>query len=266
MNAAVGIWLQGAGEMASGVALRLHAAGYHLVMAEVARPLAVRRLVCFSEAIFTGTVHVAGVEGRRVAAEVAVYETDWVPVMVDPSAKQMERLMPAAVIDARMTKLAPQELPRGEAPLIGLGPGFTAGRDADLVVETHRESTPGRIITTGSALPNTGVPGEVGGRTGERLLRSPAAGRLTARCRIGDLVRKGQIVATVDGRPVVSALDGMLRGLVANETELFAGMKVGDVDPRGTAVDPAQVTGKAQAIGDGVYRALRRLGIEPRRG
>lgn len=261
MNGGPRIWVQGAGEMASAVAVCLSRAGCRVVMAEIAAPLAVRRQVCFSEAVYEGAACVAGVLGVLVVADDAEFLDRAVNVMVDPTAARMPRLRPDAVVDARMTKRVPAPLPRGEAPLVGLGPGFTCGLNADRVVETHREAGPGRVIATGSAAADTGVPGEVGGATRARLLRAPAAGRLDPRCAIGDQVAAGQVLGFVAGEPVVAGLDGMLRGLVHSGAVLAAGDKIGDIDPRGAAVDPTEVTDKGLAIGAGVLRALADLGV-----
>lgn len=257
------IWIQGAGEMASATALCLVRAGYRVVMVDLERPLAVRRLVCFAEAVYTGRAQVEEVVGVLCAPGAGVWRDGEVVVMVDPVAAALERLGPDAVVDARLTKRPPELLPCGRRPLIGIGPGFTCGRDADLVVETHRGSGPGRVIDVGGAEPDTGIPGVVAGQSVARVLRSPAAGRLRACCVIGDLVRAGQTIGEVNGLPVTSALDGLLRGLVHERAELIPGVKVGDVDPRGASVDPRAVTDKGLAIGAGVWRALVRLGVSP---
>jgi xanthine dehydrogenase accessory factor len=152
-----------------------------------------------------------------------------------------------------------------DAPVIGLGPGFRCGRDARFVVETHRGARLGEVLAEGEAAANTGVPGAVGGETDRRLLRAPAAGRLEPRASIGDLVRAGEVVATVAGVPVTSQIDGRLRGLVHPAAELNRGEKVGDVDPRGAEVDPRKVSDKALAVAGGVLEALLRLGIAPER-
>jgi len=258
-----GIWIQGAGELASGVGWRLVRCGYRVLMAEVAAPLAVRRLVCFSEAVRIGEVAVEGVTGRLALPSEAVWSRGEVTVIVAPDGDQMGRLRPDVVIDARMTKRAPDPLPRAAAPLIGLGPGFRCGKNADLIVETHRGARLGTVIDAGQALADTGVPGDVGGATASRLLRAPGVGYLTPRCVIGDLVHAGDTIGTVDGRPVRAEVAGRVRGLISSDVELFAGMKVGDIDPRGAAIDPGLVSDKALAIAGGVLEGLLRLGARP---
>jgi len=253
------VWIQGAGEMASGAAVALLSTGYQVVLAEIANPLAVRRLVCFSEAIYEGVAVVAGRRGQLMKPDAASFASATVAVLVDPAASQLHRLDPDVVVDARMTKVVPHPLPRGSRPLIGLGPGFTCGRDADLVVETLRGADLGQVIATGQAAGYTGNPGPVGGRTIERLLRAPAAGNLVPIFKIGDLVSEGQVIGHVGGLPVISAVSGLLRGLVHPQAELVVGEKVGDVDPRGEAIDPTDLTDKAQRVGEGVCKAVAML-------
>lgn len=261
MNQVGGIWIQGAGEMASAVAVVLVQAGYRVVMAELPRPLAVRRLVCFSEAVYAGRATVAGIPGQLANPDAIGFRDGVVGISIDPSASALRRLSPRAVIDARLTKRAPVALPAAPAVVIGLGPGFTCGVDADLVIETHRAAGPGTVISEGGAAPDTGVPGVVGGHTSARVLRAPAAGHLRPCCVIGDLVVAGQAVGDVAGEPVISQLDGLVRGLIHERAELCPGMKVGDVDPRGVVVDPRAVSDKGLAIGGGVLQALNRLGV-----
>ncbi len=259
-----GIWIQGAGELASGVAWRLFRCGFPVVMAEVAAPLAVRRLVCFAEAVYAGQARVEGVMGLLVTSEDAVFSREAVTVMVDPEGQQLRRLRPAVIVDARMTKRAPRPLPAPATPVIGLGPGFRCGRDAVFVVETHRGARLGSLLREGEAAADTGIPGPVGGQTSRRLLRAPAAGRLRPLCRIGELVKAGQTVAFVGSEPLNSSIDGLLRGLVHPEVELSTGDKVGDVDPRGAVVDPRLVSDKSLAVAGGVLEGVLGLGIWPR--
>ena len=263
MNKGGNIWIQGAGELASGVAVRLVRSGYRVVLAETEKPLAVRRQVSFSEAVYVGRTLVEDVSGVLVEPSVVTFLTGQVAVVVDPGGSQLSRLGAGAVVDARMTKNPPEPLSVGTVPLIGLGPGFKCGRDADLIIETHREARLGAVITAGTATPNTGVAGQVGGQTSLRVLRAPVAGCFTPLFEIGDLVQEGMILGHVGGLPVVSGLAGMIRGLVHPEAELSAGAKVGDVDPRGREIDPSLVSDKALAVGGGVLEALLSLKVLP---
>ncbi len=258
-----GVWIQGAGEIASGIGMRLARCGYPVIMAEIEHPLAVRRLVSFSEAVYSGNAAVEGVPGRLVDAGQVMWKHHEISVFIDPQGKEMDRLRPAAVVDARLTKCPPQPLFVGAAPVIGIGPGFCCGRDATHIVETHRGARMGEVISEGEAAPNTGIPGVVWGQSALRVAYSPAAGNLKPAVKIGDLVNEGSILGFVDGQPVIGRLDGMVRGLIHPLAELSVGIKVGDIDPRGSNVDPAKVTDKALAIGGGVLESLLRLGIIP---
>ncbi len=257
------IWIQGAGELASGVAMRLARSGYQIVMAEISNPLAVRRLVAFSEAVYGGKADVEGVAGLLVENLDTRHPQETVRVLVDPEAEYLLVAQAAAVVDARMTKKTPQPLPLCGQLLIGLGPGFVCGRDADLIMETHRGARLGEVIRQGEAFKNTGIPGVVGGQSANRVVYSPASGRLDPKVAIGDLVKEGELLGKVAGEPVHSRIGGLVRGLVHPSAELSRGEKVGDVDPRGPQVDPALVTDKALAIAGGVLEALLGAGILP---
>jgi len=217
------IWIQGAGELASGVAFRLYHCGYRIVLAEVAKPKAVRRLVAFAEAVYSGQAMVEGISGRFLPSEQVDFPLDHVAICIDPAGRQIRRLQPAAVVDARMTKKRPSPLPTADIPIIGLGPAIRCGRDAVFVVETHRQARLGALLTEGEAIPNTGAPGLLGGETSRRLLRSPASGQLQPQRQIGDLVQEGETVATVAGEVVKSQIAGLLRGLIHPEAELSTG-------------------------------------------
>ncbi len=268
--------LRGGGDLGTGVAHRLVRAGYRVVVLEAEAPRAVRRRVAFAEAVFSGEVTVEGVVGRMVGADEVHSAWDeaaereegapppWVPVVVDPGGESLGSLRPAVVIDARMAK---RNLGTGidDAPLtVALGPGFAAGRDVDLVIETKRGHSLGAVIEDGAALPDTGVPGEVGGATASRLLRSPADGEFNSVAAIGDIVSEGDTVASVAGKPVVAAVGGIVRGLIADGLLVREGEKVGDVDPRGSEVDPGAISDKARAVGGAVLEALLSRGMLPR--
>lgn len=260
------VWIQGAGELASGVAWRLWRCGYQVRMAEVANPLAVRRLVAFSEAVYEGKALVEGCPGTLIHGDGRVIpDSSSIEVIVDPEGLSLDHFRPQAVVDARMTKRSPQPLTSGGALLVGLGPGFVCGESADLIVETHREARLGEVIRQGSAAANTGIPGVVGGQSARRVVYAPVAGNLVPARKIGDLVAEGQIIGTVDGKCVYAGIEGTLRGLVHPKAELLAGEKVADVDPRGKEVDPSHITDKALAVGGGVLEALLSQGIWPSR-
>ena len=249
----------GAGDLASGVAHRLRRAGFSVVMTELAEPRALRRAVSFASAVTEGQVTVEGVVARRARSAGGarrILAQGAIPVMVDPEARLALSLRPEVLVDARMAKRN-LGVTRGQAPIvIGLGPGFVAGADVHLVVETMRGHGLGRVIDAGPAAPNTGVPGEVLGYARERVLWSPADGVLQGRCRIGQPVAAGAVVAEVGGLPVVAGVSGVLRGLARDGLQVRAGEKVGDVDPRGVVEYCFTISDKARAIGGGVLEAI----------
>jgi xanthine dehydrogenase accessory factor len=250
--------VKGAGDLASGVALRLHRAGFDVVMTETARPTAVRRTVAYAEAVYEGTMVVEGVEGVKVddvGGIAALLRRRAIPVLVDPRATALSILRPALLVDAVVAKRNLGTRITDAPAVVALGPGFVAGRDVHAVIETKRGHTLGRVILRGEALPDTGVPGEVGGFAEERLLRSPAAGVFASELRIGDQVAAGQVVGRVGDVPVLARLDGALRGLLHPGLEVTPGFKLGDVDPRAAREHCLSVSDKALAVAGGVLEA-----------
>ncbi len=253
------ILVRGGGDLASGVVMRLHRAGWQVIVAELPEPLAVRRYVAFAQAMFDGEVQIEEVPGRRVKsfAEAArAVEQGIVPVMADPRLSVRADFDPHVLVDGRMMK-SPPDVGLDAAPLvIGLGPGFTAGLDCHAVVETNRGPFLGRVIWEGQAQPDTGVPERVGDYQAERVLRAPTAGRLEALIDIGAIVQAGEEIARVDGQPVRAPFNGVLRGLLQGGLTVRAGAKIGDVDPRGDARLSRLVSDKALSVGGGVLEAI----------
>jgi xanthine dehydrogenase accessory factor len=253
------VLVKGAGDLATGVAYRLHRAGFPVVMTEIAEPTPVRRTVSFAEAVYEGETQVEGLRARLVAGPAAVRQAiaeGLIPVVVDPEARLVPELRPMVVVDAIIAKrnVGTSKL---DAPIvIGLGPGFVAGEDVHAVVETNRGHYLGRVFLSGSAEPNTGVPGPVGGYTTERLLRAPVEGTFASVCSIGDQVEKGEVAARVDGEPVLAGVGGVLRGLVRDGLHVTKGMKIGDVDPRAARDHCFTISDKGLAIGGGVLEAV----------
>lgn len=253
------ILIKGAGDLASGVAFRLHQAGFPIVMTELPQPLAVRRTVTFSEAIYAGEVSVEGVVARRAETHdeaLVLARQGIIAVLVDPDAQAIWTLHPTVVVDAIMAK---RDLGThlDDAPLvIALGPGFTAGVDCHAVVETNRGHNLGRIYWQGSAEPNTSIPGSIGGYTQDRVLRAPSAGTLRTVARIGDRVRRGQVLARVNGDAVIAPLSGVLRGLLRDGMAVQPGMKIGDIDPRAKPEYCYTISDKSLAMGGGVLAAI----------
>lgn len=254
------IALKGAGELASAVAHRLHRSGLQrLFLLETESPLAVRRGVCFSEAIHDGRKTVEGVTAIRASTPSAcrrLWERGDLAVLVDPRWQSLREFQPDVVIDAILAKRN-LGTSLAEAPLvIALGPGFTAGREVHCVIETNRGHDLGRIIAAGNAAPDTGIPGEIAGITAERLLRAPADGPFAALARIGDSVVAGQVVGQVGDAPVTARVGGVLRGLIRPQTPVTRGLKIGDVDPRGDAAACFTLSDKARAVAGSVLEAI----------
>jgi len=254
------VLIKGAGDLASGVAARLHRCGFAVIMTELPEPLMVRRMVCFGEAVYDGETAVEEIVARRVpdvaGAQAALAERV-IPVLVDPEAHCRSELAPDVLIDGIMAKRNTGTT-RADAPrVIGLGPGFTAGVDCHAVVETHRGHWLGRVYWQGSALPDTGTPGEIGGTVvASRVLRAPTDGILEAHATIGDQVTTGQVVATVAGSELRAGCDGMLRGLIRSRARVAAGVKVGDIDPRAERAYCFTISDKSLAVGGGVLEAI----------
>ncbi|MDW7710326.1 MAG: selenium-dependent molybdenum cofactor biosynthesis protein YqeB [Deferrisomatales bacterium] len=253
------VLVRGAGEMASGIAHRLFRSHFRVAMTEVPQPLAVRRKVSFCEAVWDGTSEVEGVRGRRVetAAELdPVLDRGEIPVLVDPHLSCLATWGPHAVLDAVLAKRNLGTHRDMAELVVGFGPGFTAGVDADVVVETNRGHDLGRLIVDGSAQPNTGVPGSTAGYTVERVLRCPGEGVLEGLAEIGDPVSRGQAVARVGPVELRAQIGGILRGLLRPGVRVHAGLKAGDVDPRGDRGMCFTISDKARALGGSALEAL----------
>ena len=261
------IAIKGAGEMASGVAWRLYQANFRRIfLLETSTPMAVRRRVAFSEAIYDGLTEVEGVQARRVESTAGIYrawEKGSIAVGVDPQWHFIRDMAPHVVVDAILAK---RNLGThlNEAPLvIGLGPGFTAGLDVHFVVETNRGHNLGKVITAGTAEPNTGIPGSIGGFTEERVLRAPQAGVFLPQKEIGDTVQAGEEVAKVGDVAVHARIGGVIRGLLRSGTEVKVGTKLGDIDPRLQISHCFTISDKARAVGGGVLEAILRVYNRP---
>ncbi len=255
--------IKGAGDLASGVAHRLWQCGFKIVMLELPQPMVVRTTVAFATAVYEGETEVEGVRARLVRTgedPAGCWEEGIIPVYVDPTGESAGRLYPPVLIDAIIAKRNTGTKCSDAPIVIGLGPGFTAPQDVHAVVETKRGHDLGRVIYNGAAAPNTGVPGDIAAYGTERLLRAPAAGTFYSQRSIGELVQAGETVAFVDGVPVVAAIEGMVRGMLFSGLKVEPGMKVGDIDPRGAAVNCHTISDKARAIGGGVLEAILHLG------
>lgn len=253
------VLIRGAGDLASGIALRLHHSGFSVVMTDLPRPTAIRRTVCFSQAILFGKVQVEDVTAEfaeNAEMAISIVNRGNIAVLADEFCDCLEFLKPQVLVDAILAKRNLGTKMTHAPCVIGVGPGFTAGEDCHAAVETMRGHTLGRVIYNGSPLPNTNIPGLIGGFAGERVLRAPQTGIFRQMSNISDSVKQGDIAGTVDGAPMYCMIDGVLRGILADGTPVYKGMKAGDVDPRGDASYCQFVSDKALAIGGGVLEAI----------
>lgn len=274
MNKKILIICRGGGDLATGIVHRLFRAGFLVLVLETDSPAAIRRQVSFSEAVYDGTATVEGVTAERIAsADRAsvnhVLEEGRVPLLVDPEGSSIPLLKPDIVVDAIIAKKNLGTAKEMAPLVIGVGPGFTAGEDVDLVVESMRGHNLARIFTTGSALPNTGIPGNIGGFTKERVLHAEAAGYMKNIRQIGDIVEKGEEIAriyekmTEDGTfsgsyvSVEASISGIIRGLIREGYHFQKGFKIADIDPRESELANCfTISDKARSIGGSVLEAV----------
>jgi len=256
------VLIRGAGDLASGIALRLRHAKFDVVMTEIAEPTTIRRTVAFSDAVSNGEATVEDVRAILAETEEDVRKAvsnGLIPVLVDPAASCKEWLRPDVLVDAILAKRNLGTAITDAPVVIGVGPGFTANVDCHACVETMRGHTLGRVIREGSPLPNTNIPGLIGGYAGERVMRAPADGPFESVRKIGDFVKEGDIVGYVNGEPMKATLSGVIRGLIRDGVTVRKGMKSGDVDPRSEVSYCDLVSDKALAIGGGVLEAILSL-------
>lgn len=274
MNKKILIICRGGGDLATGIVHRLFRAGFPVLVLETDSPAAIRRQVSFSEAVYDGTATVEGVTAERIASANRasvnhVLEEGRVPLLVDPEGSSIPLLKPDIVVDAILAKKNLGTAKEMAPLVIGVGPGFTAGEDVDLVVESMRGHNLARIFTTGSALPNTGIPGNIGGFTKERVLHAEAAGYMKNIRQIGDIVEKGEEIAriyekmTEDGTffgsyvSVEASISGIIRGLIREGYHFQKGFKIADIDPRESELANCfTISDKARSIGGSVLEAV----------
>ncbi|NLF80126.1 MAG: EF2563 family selenium-dependent molybdenum hydroxylase system protein [Clostridia bacterium] len=256
------VLIKGAGDLASGVAVCLRREGHQVIMTELPQPTTVRCMVAFSRAVYEGAASVeeiASCSANSLAAVRALLDENMIPVYIGDARPLLKEFNPVVLVDGIIAKknLGTQI---NDAPVvIGLGPGFIAGIDCHAVIETSREGEMGRVIYTGSALPDTGIPGNISGYGQERVLRAPGGGIFQPILHIGDMVSQGDVVALVDGQPLVAKISGVLRGLLPAGIRVEAQTKSGDIDPRGDRESCYLISDKALAVGAGVIAAIRNL-------
>ncbi|WP_334136569.1 selenium-dependent molybdenum cofactor biosynthesis protein YqeB, partial [Muricomes intestini] len=253
------ILIRGAGDLATGIASRLYHGGHQIIMTEIAVPLTVRRMVAFSRAVYEGRAEVEDMTGILVhsmeEANAVIQDGD-IPIIVDEKAEIVQKYKPDVIVDAILAKKNLGTRMTDAPFVIGVGPGFTAGLDCHCVVETKRGHTLGMVLYAGSAIPNTGVPGNIGGFTTERLIRAGGNGLIEPVASIGDMVEKGQVVAVTGGQKVYAQMSGIVRGMLQPGVQVWKNLKIGDIDARCEKFHCFTISDKARSIGGGVLEAV----------
>ena len=270
------IAVRGAGDLATGTIHRLKKAGFRLLVLEAEHPAAIRRQVALSEAVYAGSARVEDVEAVRMDVDLAekknrkelleqemerIWKKDGVPVLVDPAGLSIAALRPAVVVDAILAKKNLGTTKEMAPLVIALGPGFTAGEDVDVVIETKRGHNLGRVIRSGSAVPNTGIPGIIGGYGKERVMHAQAEGILRNAASIGDIVEARAVIAEIETEngtvPVEASLSGLLRGLIRDGYPVTKGFKIADIDPRKEELQNCfTISDKARCIAGSVLEVI----------
>ena len=251
------VLIRGAGEMASAVAVVLHRVGFSVVMTELSIPLAIRRTVAFSDAILDGTTQVEGIQSVKADCNnyLDILRNRNIPVLID-SIEIIKNIKPEFYVDARLLKYSVEDRRLLAQFTIGLGPGFMVGENCNVIIETMRGHNLGRVIWQGSASPNTGVPGKLGGESAKRVIYSPGVGIIKWLVDFGDIVEQNQVLGKIGGIEINSHISGIVRGLISPKVGAIRGMKIADVDPRGIEVDYKTVSDKARCVGRGVLEAI----------
>lgn len=253
------IIIRGAGDIASGVGHRLKRCGFKVIMLERDRPTVIRRTVSFASAVFTGKTEVEGIKGllvKSIEEAEQMSNTNYIPLLIDPKGQSIGALKPDALVDCILAKKNLGTTLNMAPVVIGAGPGFCAGLDVHAVVETKRGHDLGKVIYSGSAAPDTKVPGSIEGFSFERLVRSPADGVVEVVRDIGHIVKIGDLICRVGEHEVKAAISGMVRGMIQNGELVYKGMKIGDIDPRGMEASCYTISDKARAVAGGVIEAL----------
>ena len=270
------ILVRGGGDLATGTIHRLWSAGLRVLVLEAEHPAAIRRQVALSEAVYAGSARVEDVEAVRMDVDLAekknrkelleqemerIWKKDGVPVLVDPAGLSIAALRPAVVVDAILAKKNLGTTKEMAPLVIALGPGFTAGEDVDVVIETKRGHNLGRVIRSGSAVPNTGIPGIIGGYGKERVMHAQAEGILRNAASIGDIVEARAVIAEIETEkgtvPVEASLSGLLRGLIRDGYPVTKGFKIADIDPRKEELQNCfTISDKARCIAGSVLEVI----------
>ncbi|MBF8984209.1 EF2563 family selenium-dependent molybdenum hydroxylase system protein [Lutibacter sp. B2] len=256
------VGIRGGGDIATGIAHRLYKSGFKIIIFEMNKPSLIRRKVAFAQAIYENEVDVEGVKAKlvnNIEEGIKEQEEGLVPVIIDPEGKNLYNPKITIIVDAILAKKNLGTNKDMAHIVIGVGPGFTAGKDVHAVVESNRGHNLGRVIYNGSPEPNTGIPGNIKGFTEKRVIRANQYGKLSVIKDIGSIVEKDEVLATIDGVEVKAKIDGVIRGMIQNGFEVVSGMKIGDIDPRGIKNNCITISDKARTIGGGVLEGICHL-------
>lgn len=252
--------IRGGGDLATGVAEVLYQSGFKILILDIEKPSSIRRSVCFSEAIYDGVAKVENIICKKVENENEI-EKCWnekiIPIMVDEKGEIIKKIKPNVVVDSIIAKKNLGTTKEMAPITIALGDGFEAGKDVDIVVETMRGHNLGRVITSGRAMKNTGIPGEIKGVSKDRVIYSLANGRFSSVKKIGDTVQKDEIIGYVGDVEIRGKISGVLRGIIREGYEVTENMKIGDIDPRIEEKNNCfTISDKARSLGGAVLRAI----------
>ncbi|NKF05558.1 EF2563 family selenium-dependent molybdenum hydroxylase system protein [Clostridium gasigenes] len=254
------IVVRGGGDIATGTIQKLYRSGFKVLVLEIDKPTAIRRNVAFSDAVYNGNTTVEGIKASLAKNEYEInknWDNKIIPIAVDSSGELINKIKPNIVIDAILAKKNMGTCKKMAPITIALGPGFNAGKDVDIVIETMRGHNLGKLIFEGSAIENTGVPGEIGGYSKERVIYSNNDGVIKNISNIGDIVEKGQVIALIGEENVLATISGILRGIIKDGTDVCKGLKIGDIDPRLKELENYNtISDKARSIGGGVLEAV----------
>jgi xanthine dehydrogenase accessory factor len=256
------ICVRGAGDLATGVIQKLARAGARVLALEIENPTAIRRHVALSSCIQEAgkIMQVEDIIARYVKQDRIAIEACWaageIPVVSDPYGNLIKEWKPVCVVDAILAKRNVGTTKEMAPITIGMGPGFCALEDVDCVIETMRGNSLGRLIMEGSAIPNTGVPGEIGGKSQDRVIHAAASGSVIHRSKIGQYLKKGEPILEVGSCIMTAPFDGVIRGLIVEGMEVLKGMKIADIDPRVLDRDIIfSISDKARCLGGAVLEA-----------
>lgn len=251
--------IKGGGDLATAVAHKLHRSGFPVIITEIPQPKMVRRTVSFGNCVYEGVCTVEEITSELVDSAEQIdgmIACGHIPLLIDPECSILKKVHPTILIDGILAKKNTGTSINDAPIVIGLGPGFTASKDVHAVIETKRGHTLGQVIFNGSAIPNTGIPGNIGGYTHERVFKAPKAGLVKNYADIGDMVTEGDILCFVDDVPVKSKISGMVRGIIHDGLVVSNGEKLGDVDPRGEKCYCYSISDKGRTIAGGALEAI----------